>query len=325
MRVLLAGASGAVGVPLTRQLISAGYRVVGVTRTPSNCEKLHALGAESLVVDAMDRDALLRAVDGLEAEAVIHQLTALKNASPRVRADDPTNALRIRGTGNLLDVARAVGARRFLIQSLIFGYGYGYHGARELPEDDPFGRPQGGYCDPLIAGLQSAERQAFAAGGMESIALRYGLFYGPDTFSDLFVGLMRKRRLAIPRGGGGTISWVHVEDAAAATVAALERGTPGRAYNVADDEPVNWRDFTWALAEAYRTPRPFELPRWVLRLVAPYLAFMMTSTLRVSNARAKLELDWTPSLPSYRDGIRHMTDFHGVRSTQPDSREVGMP
>ncbi|HWS81940.1 MAG TPA: hypothetical protein VN178_13045 [Rubrobacter sp.] len=97
-----------------------------------------------------------------------------------------------------------------------------------------------------------------------------------------------------------------------------------KAYNVAD-EPVNWRDFTWALAQAYRTPRPFELPRCVLRLVAPYLAFMMTSTLRASNARAKRELDWTPSLPSYRDGIRHMTAFHGVRSTQSDSRKVRMP
>lgn len=304
--MLLAGASGAIGIPLTRQLISAGHRVVGVIRTPSNREKLRALGAEPLVADAMDRDALLRAIDGLEAVAVINQLTALKNASPRVRADDPTNALRIRGTANLLDAARLVGARRFLAQSLIFGYGYGDHGMRELTEDDPFGRPQGGYCDPLIAGLLSAERQGFSAEGMESIALRYGLFYGPNTFSDLFVGLMRKRRLAIPRGGGGSVNWVHVEDAAAATVAALERGRSGQAYNVVDDEPVNWRDFTWTLAEAFGTPRPLELPRWALRLVAPYLAFMMTSTLRVSNARARRELDWTPSTPTYRDGIQLM-------------------
>jgi nucleoside-diphosphate-sugar epimerase len=296
-----------VGIPITRQLISAGHLVVGVTRTPGNRAGLRALGAEPLVVDAKDRDALLRALDGLEADAVIHQLTALKNASPRLRADDPTGALRTRGTANLLDAARLVGARRFLTQSLIFGYGYGDHGARELNEDDDFGRLQGLYTDPLIAALHSAERQTFEAEGIMGIALRYGIFYGPDTFSDLFVELMRRRRLAIPRGGGGTTSWVHVEDAAAATVAALERGTPGQAYNVVDDEPVNWRDFTRALAEAYRTPRPLELPRWVLRLVAPYLDFMMTTTLRVSNAKAKRELGWAPSLPTHRDGIRRMT------------------
>lgn len=304
MNVLLAGATGAIGVPLTRQLLAAGHRVTGITRTPANGEKLRALGAEPLVADAMDRDALLRAVDGIEADAVVHQLTALKDASPRLRADDPTNALRTRGTADLLDAARLVGARRFVTQSLIFGYGYGDHGANALTEDVPFGRPQGIYTDPLIASLQSAEQQTFEAEGMEGIALRYGIFYGPSTFSDLFVGLMRRRRFAIPRGGGGSLSWIHVEDAAAATVAALERGRPGRAYNVVDDEPVNWRDFTWALAEAYRTPRPLELPRWALRLVAPYLAFMMTSTLRVSNARAKHELGWTPSVPNYGDGIR---------------------
>ena len=154
--------------------------------------------------------------------------------------------------------------------------------------------------------MLSAEQQTFAADGIEGIALRYGLFYGPNTFSDLFVSLMRKRRLAIPRGGGGTVCWVHVEDAAAVAAAALEQGRPAQVYNVVDEEPVNRRDFTWALSEAYRTPRPLELPRWVLRLVVPYLAFMMTSTLRVSNARAGRELGWTPSVPTYRDGIRSM-------------------
>jgi nucleoside-diphosphate-sugar epimerase len=307
VNVLLAGASGAIGIPLTRHLIAAGHRVVGLSRTPTNHDTLRALGAETVVVDAVDRDALLHAVDGLRAEAVINQLTALKNASPRLRADDPTSVLRVRGTSNLLDVADLVGARRFLVQSLIFGYGYGDHGTRVLTEDDPFGCVQGGYADPVIAALESAERQAFAAGKIESIALRYGIFYGPNTFSDLFVNLMRRRLLPIPRGGGGEMCWVHVEDAAAATVAALERGGPGRAYNVVDDEPVNWRDFTWALAGAFGTSKPWELPDQVLRLAAPYLAVMMASTLRVSNARARRELEWTPSMPTYRDGVRRMT------------------
>jgi nucleoside-diphosphate-sugar epimerase len=307
VNVLLAGASGAIGVPLTRHLIAAGHRVVGLSRTPINHDMLRALGARTVVVDAIDRDALLRAVDGLQADAVVHQLTALKNASPRVRADDPTSALRIRGTSNLLDAASLVGAHRFLVQSLIFGYGYGDHGTRELTEHDPFGHPQGGYADTIIAALKSAERQAFAAEGIESIALRYGIFYGPNTFSDLFVNLMRRRLLAIPRGGGGKLCWVHVEDAAAATVASLERGRPGQPYNVVDDEPVNWRDFTWVLADTFDTPKPWELPLPVLRLVAPYLAVMMTSTLRASNARARRDLGWTPSMPTYRDGVRRTT------------------
>ena len=308
MNVLLAGASGAIGIPLTRHLIAAGHGVVGLSRTPTNHDTLRALGAETVVVDAIDRDALLRAVDGLRADAVIHQLTALKNASPRLRTDDPTGALRVRGTSNLLEAAGLVGARRFILQSLVFGYGYGDHGTRELTEQYPFGHAQGGYADAVIAALESAERQAFVAKNIESIALRYGIFYGPNTFSDLFVNMMRRRLLPIPRGGGGKASWVHVEDAAAATVAALERGRPGQAYNVVDDEPVNWKDFTWALADAFDTPKPWELPTQVLRLAAPYLAVMMTSTLRVSNARARRELEWTPSMPTYRAGVRRMTD-----------------
>lgn len=306
MNVLLAGATGAIGMPLTRRLLAAGYRVIGITRTPANREKLRALGAEPLIADAMDRDALLRALDGLGADAVIHQLTALKNFSSRVHANDPTNALRVRGTANLLDAARLVGARRFVTQSMIFGYGYGDHGAKTLTEDGPFGQSRGGYADSLVAGMLSAEKQTFTAEGIEGVALRYGLFYGPNTSSDLWVGMMRKRRLAIPRGGGGTNCWVHVEDAAAATVAALERGGPGRAYNVVDEEPVNWRDFMRTLAEAFGTPPPLELPRWILRLAVPYLALVMTSTLRVSNARARHELGWIPSIPTYRDGIGGM-------------------
>ena len=183
MNVLLAGASGAIGVPLTRHLISAGHTVVGVSRTPINHDALRALGAETVVVDAMDREALLRAVDGLRAEAVIHQLTALKNASPRLRADDPTGALRVRGTSNLLEAAGLVGARRFILQSLSFGYGYGDHGTRELTEQDPFGHTQGGYADSVIAALESAERQAFAARESRALPFATGSSTGPTRLA----------------------------------------------------------------------------------------------------------------------------------------------
>src|SRR5215217_2976600 len=209
MNILVAGATGAIGVPLTRQLLAAGHGVIGITKTPANHEKLRALGAEPLVADAMDRDALLRAVDGMEADAVIHQLTALKDASPRLRPDDPTNALRTQGTANLIAAARVVGARRLVTQSLIFGYGYGAHGTRAITEDDPFGRPQGIYTDPLIAGLHSAERQTFEAEGIEGIALRYGLFYGPtrsatSSWSSCAGGGSRSHAGAAARSPGST-------------------------------------------------------------------------------------------------------------------------
>ena len=307
MRVLVAGASGALGTPLTRRLLAAGHEVIGLSRTPGNRDKLLAPGAEPLIADAMDRVALLQAVDGLKADAVVHQLTALKKPPVRHRDMAATNALREEGTANLLAVARVVGARRFVTQSMIFGYGYGDWGDKVLTEDDQFAPPGRGSFERHIAAMRSTERQVFTAEGIEGIALRYGLFYGPGAGTDVMVEMLGRRQFPIPRDGGGHFSWIYIEDAAAATVAALEQGRPGQAYNVVDDEPVSWRKFLGALAEAFDTPRPLAVPGWMLRLLAPYAAAMMTSTLRVSNAKAKRELGWTPSSPTYRDGIRRMT------------------
>jgi nucleoside-diphosphate-sugar epimerase len=173
-----------------------------------------------------------------------------------------------------------------------------------LTEEDPFGEPGGSITDPVVAGLRSAEQQTFTAEGIEGIALRYGIFYGPHTFSDLFAAMLRKRRLPLPPGPGSTACWVHVYDAAAATVAALDRGRAGEAYNIVDDEPVTWRAFVTTLAEARGTPGPLTLPRWLIRLASPYLgAFMIDTSMRVSNAKAKRELGWAPSVPTYRDGL----------------------
>jgi nucleoside-diphosphate-sugar epimerase len=306
MRVLVAGATGAIGRPLIRALVAAGHEVVGIARGEAGSEVLASLGAEPVLVDVMDRDGLLRAVEGDQANAVIHEATALRNASATQRRlhNDPTTALRIAGTANLLAAARLLGARRFLTQSLALGYGYVDHGDRELTEHDPFGLPRGGLVDPVVAGLHATEDQVLNAQGIAGIALRYGVFYGPRTFSDLFVELLRKRRLALPRGEGGTACWVHVHDAAAATVAALERGRAGQAYNIVDDEPVTWRAFVTTLAKAHRTPRPLTVPGWVIRLISPYLAALMVDTsMRVSHTKATRELGWTPAIPSYRDGI----------------------
>jgi nucleoside-diphosphate-sugar epimerase len=310
MRVLVAGATGVIGRPLVRELVAAGHQVMGLSRGPASGEVLTGLGAEPIPADAMDRDCLLRAVQGRQADAVIHQATALKHvkATQRRLRNDPTTALRIHGTANLLAAARLLGARRFLAQSLVLGYGYVDHGTRVLSEPDPFGRPQGSLSDPVLAGLRAIEEQTLHADGIDGIALRYGIFYGPRTFSDLFVDLLRKRRLPLPRGQGGTATWIHVHDAAAATVAALERGRGGQAYNIVDDEPVTWRAFVTALADAYHTPRPLTVPRWLIRFVSPYLAALMVDTsMHVSHAKATRELGWSPATPTYRDGIRALS------------------
>lgn len=301
MKVLLAGATGAIGRQLVPALVKAGHHVTAIIRDPAKRQAVEHLGGEALVADVMDRGALLKAVEGLSADAVLHQATALRSAGTRLRPDDPTNALRRTGTTHLLQVARAVGATRFVTQSLITGYGYVDHGHRLLTEDDPFGHPRGTYGDPVAEACRSTEEQVMAEDG---IALRYGMFYGPHAFSDLFAGLMRKHLPILPTGGGGTSCWIHVADAAAATVAAMERGRPGQAYNVVDDTPVTWEQFAAAVAETHHTPRPKSMPRGLLKLASPYLACLMADTsMRVSHAKATAELGWTPAYPSIHHGL----------------------
>jgi nucleoside-diphosphate-sugar epimerase len=220
-----------------------------------------------------------------------------------------TNALREEGTANLLAAARAVGARRFLVESMIFGYGYGDWGTKVLTEDDPpFGPPgRSRWLERHVGAMRSAERQTFAAEGIEGIALRYGLFYGPDAGAKEMVEMLRRRRLPVLRDGGGPLSWVYIDDAATATAAALENGRPGQAYNIVDDEPTSWAEFMRAVAEAVGAPPPLAVPRWALRL-APFVYTMMTSAMRVSNDKAKRELGWAPSYPTYRQGIEKVTE-----------------
>jgi nucleoside-diphosphate-sugar epimerase len=301
VRVLLAGASGAVGTPLTRQLIAAGHEVVAITRSEANAERLRAGGAQAVVADVMDRENLLAAVRGIRADAVIHELTALGTAKMR-DAMQGTNALRTTGTANLLAAARAVGAHRFLTQSIVFGYGYRDHGPHVLTEDDPFGEPASGYLAEAVAAIRSTEEQVFTTDEMEGIALRYGLFYGQDSFIRMIVNLVRKRRLPVPSSGGGFATFINLEDAAAATVAALEKGRAGQAYNIVDDEPVRWADFLDTVAVELGVRRPWRVPTWLMRAI-PYLHTIMTTSMRVSNAKAKRELGWAPAVSTYREGI----------------------
>jgi nucleoside-diphosphate-sugar epimerase len=301
MRVLLAGASGAVGTPLTRQLIAAGHQVVGITRSQANAERLRTAGAQAVVADVMDRDNLLTAVQDVRADAVMHQLTAL--GSVKIRdAMRGTNDLRTTGTAHLLAAARTVGAHRFLTQSIVLGYGYRDHGPQVITEDDPFAEPAPGRFGSAITALHSAEEQVFSADEMEGVALRYGAFYGQDSFTRMITNLVRKRRLPVPSSGGGFVNFIYLEDAAAATVAALEKGRAGQAYNIVDDQPVRWADYLDALAAELGVRRPWRVPNWMLRPI-PYVHTIMATSMRVSNAKAKRELGWAPAVPTYREGI----------------------
>lgn len=303
MRILLAGASGAVGTPLTRQLIAAGHQVVGITRSQHNAERLWNAGAETVVADAMDRENLLTALRGVQADAVIHELTTLGSTKNPRKALRGTNAVRTTGTANLLAAARAVGAHRFVTQSIILGYGYRDHGPHVLTEDDPFAEPAPGVLGTAVAALRSNEEQVFTADEIEGISMRYGMFYGPDSFTAMMVKLVRRRLLPVPRGGGGYLGFIHLEDAAAATVAAVEKGRAGQAYNIVDDEPATWGNFLDALAAEVGARRPFRVPAWALKPLG-YVHQLMTTSMRVSNDKAKRELGWTPAVATYREGIR---------------------
>ncbi|MGY0004018.1 NAD-dependent epimerase/dehydratase family protein [Micromonospora sp. I033] len=300
MRVLLAGASGAIGTPLTRQLIAAGHQVAGISRSQCNAERLRSAGAEAVVADVLNRENLLDAVRDVRADAVMHELTAL-GTTKMGEALQGTNALRTTGTANLLAAARAVGAHRFVTQSIVLGYGYRDHGPRAITEDAPFAEPVAGKLGEAVAAIRATEEQVFAADEIEGVALRYGFFYGQDRMTDMIVNLVRKRRLPVP-SGGGYANFIYLEDAAAATVAALEKGRAGQAYNIVDDEPVRWGDYLDTLAAAFGARRPWRVPSWMLRPI-PYAHAMMTTSMRVSNAKAKRELGWAPAVPTYREGI----------------------
>ena len=311
MKVLLAGATGAIGTPLTRRLLAAGHEVVGLTRTERGARRLRAAGAGAVVADVMDRSGLLRALDGTRADAVVHELTALPPTPMRYRDMAPTNALRTTGSAHLVEAARAVGARRFLTQSIMLGYGFGDHGDRPLTEADPFGVPVPGPLGRVVAALADAERLARHTSGLDGIALRYGFFYGPDPGTRATLEALRRRRLPVPRHGG-PVPFVHVEDAAAATVAALERGVPGRAYNVVGDDAVSMAGYLTRLAAAAGAPRPLRVPLGLLR-VMPYVHAVLGTSMRVSNDLARRELAWAPEFPDVDRGIAALLATGGVR------------
>jgi nucleoside-diphosphate-sugar epimerase len=301
MRVLVAGASGAIGRPLTRLLVARGHTVIGLIRDRAGAASLRNHGVEPIVADALDREVLLRAVDGLSADAIIHQLTALRKPPLRPRGMAMNNRLRSEGTTNLLAVARCLGARRIVTQSIVLGYGYRDHGDRILTEDDPFGVPAGDMTDDAITAMKSAEAQTFTA--PEGIALRYGLLYGGDGVE--MRALLARR--GVPVSAGGLLGWVHHHDAVVATIAALERGRPNQAYNIVDDHPAGWQEVFTAMAAGFGAPAPLRVPKWLLHLIAPYVAtFAADTSMKVSNEKARCELGWRPEFRTFRDGVAAM-------------------
>lgn len=301
MKVLLAGGTGTLGIPVLTSLRAHDHEVLAIVRSREGEARVRSLGATPIFADVMHRDSLLRAVDGMRADAVIHELTALKKLPVKHADMTATNALRTQGTTHLLDAARAIGATRFLTQSIVLGYGYYNHGDTVLTEDSPFGQPRGDAFDPHLSAMRSSEQQIFDAEGIDGISLRYGLLYGEDI--DKVVGMLRKRSLPVPKAGG-LLPFIHHRDAASATAAALTFGRPGSAYNIVDDQPATFRQLFTAIADARHAPRPLTLPTWLLRAAAPYGGPVLDGvSMRVSNTKARSELDWKPAYPSFRDGV----------------------
>jgi nucleoside-diphosphate-sugar epimerase len=310
MRVLVAGATGALGVPLVRQLLAQEHEVIGLSRSTARQEQIHRLGATVVTADALDPVALRASVTASAPDAVIHALTAVPAHGPLRPADFVrTNALREVGTRNLLAAAINAGTKRFIAESMIFVYGYGDLGPAPLTEEQPAAQTvPHPWLRPSVQALVSEEQQVIAAsrsGQIEGVLLRFGGFYGPGAGTGMLVRLLKRRLLPLPRGAKSLTCWIHVEDAAAATVAALGRGRPGQAYNIIDDEPVSFADFLRYLARAADVPAPWLAPRWLMSWATPFLtASWMGSSMRVANQKAKTELGWTPQFPTYREGLR---------------------
>ena len=304
MRVFVAGAAGAIGQQLLPQLTAQGHQVTATTRSPGKTALLRELGAEPVVVDGLDATAVGRAVVQAEPEVVIHQMTSLAGAI-NLRGFDKmfavTNQLRTEGTDHLLAAAAAAGVKRFVAQSYT-GWTNIREGGPVKTEDDPLDpNPPAAQRESLSA-IRHLEQVVPTAGKMEGIVLRYGSFYGPGASDDL-VGMISKRKVPVIGHGTGIWSFLHIRDAAAATVAALERGTPG-VYNVVDDEPASVAEWLPFLARAIGAKAPYRVPVWLGRLAAGEVGVSMMTQIRgSSNAKAKRELGWEPAWPSWRQGF----------------------
>ncbi|HEU0240862.1 MAG TPA: NAD(P)-dependent oxidoreductase [Micromonosporaceae bacterium] len=300
MRVFVAGASGAIGTRLVDQLIGRGHEVIGTYHSSPHADRIAALGAKSIMLDLLDPAAVRQAVLDAEPDAIVHQATALANIRFSRQLDTPfaqTNRLRTEGTDALLAAAREAGVTRFVAQSFA-SYRYARNGGPVKTENDPLDSTPVAGTREMNNAMRYLDAAVTEAGG---VALRYGGFYG--AANDGLVAPVRKRQMPIVGNGAGMSSFVHLDDAAAATVLALEQNVTG-VFNVVDDEPAPLRVWLPVLATALGAKPPRHLPRWLARLIAGEGAVMAATEARgASNAKAKRELGWTLRYPSWREGF----------------------
>ncbi|HEX5143909.1 MAG TPA: NAD(P)-dependent oxidoreductase [Mycobacterium sp.] len=295
MRVLVAGATSVPGMPVLRELAVRGHEVLGLTRNPAKKAEIESTGAIARVVDVFDAPGIAFALDDFAPEAVVSLLTTLPKRGPlRYRDFRPARRLWSEGAGNLLAAAQHAGVRRFVAESVIFGYGYGPDGPPLIDESDLYPKPPPEGGEAMLAAMRGMERLVLGSGehsGTEGIVLRYGFFYGDEVPHIQMMRRMAKWRLLPVPTGNSMLSWIHIDDVARATADAVERGRGGELYNIVDDHPSSFGDFVRSLPG----PRPLTVPRGLFALVAPYAAIAMGNTwLPLSNAKAKAELGWTP-------------------------------
>jgi nucleoside-diphosphate-sugar epimerase len=308
MKILVAGASGALGRQLVPRLVANGHEVVGMTRSASKQQAVRDLGAIPVTADALDPDDVARVVAEAQPEVIVHQLTALSGTLDIRHFDRDfamTNRLRTEGLDHLLAAGRAVGVHRFVAQSYA-GWPFARNGGPVKSEDDALDPTPAGAMHETLDAIRYLERAVTTADWTEGIVLRYGGFYGPGTSvapGGEQVEMIRKRKFPVVGDGGGVWSFVHIEDAAEATVAAVERGRRG-IYNIVDDEPAPVAEWLPALAHAVGARPPRRVPLWLGRLLAGEAAtVMMTDVRGASNTKAKRELGWRPSHASWREGF----------------------
>jgi len=310
MKVFLAGSTGAVGKALVPKLIAAGYEVTALVRSPEKAREVEAEGAVPVIADALDRAAMTAAIFKAEPEALIHELTALR-ASGNFRKFDQdfatTNRYRTEVTDTMLEAARALHARRFIAQSFC-GWPYARGGERVKTEDDPLDPDPPPSFRKTLAALKYLENVVRNARNIEAFALRYGILYGPGTSiaaDGEIAEQVRHRRIPVVGDGAGVWSFVHIDDVATATLAALSAGTPG-IYNVVDDEPAPVAVWLPYLAQVLGAKPPRHLPLWVGRLaIGEGGVSMMTRIRGGSNKKAKKELAWQPRYATWREGFAH--------------------
>jgi nucleoside-diphosphate-sugar epimerase len=309
MKVLVAGATGALGKQLVPRLVAGGHAVAGTTRRESKRATVEALGATPIVLDALDPDAVAAAVAAVEPDVIVHELTALSDSLDLrhfERDFEPTNRLRTEATDHLLAAGRAVGVTRFVAQSFA-GWPSAREGTAVKTEDDPLDPAPPESMRSAHDAIRHLEDAVMGAKWTEGVVLRYGGFYGPGTSlapeGGEMVEAVRKRKFPVVGNGAGVWSFIHIEDAADATLAAIEHGRRG-IYNIVDDEPARVADWLPAAASAIGAPQPRHVPRWLGRMLAgEAVTVMMTEVRGASNAKAKRELGWEPKHPSWREGF----------------------